>query len=97
VYLPRHSLGEQQQFSLLVNTVSVRHVFLRLVGYGNYLAVLKGDIAWKLEPQLCVHNAGSFHAFNHFAAIISDHIAYRLGRRLAAQDDHGIILPRTFL
>jgi hypothetical protein len=36
---------------LAVDTVSSRHVFfVLLVGYGNYLAVFKGDITWQMEP-----------------------------------------------
>ena len=43
--------GKQRQFSLPVDDVSARHVFFfLLLGYGNCLAVLKGDITWQIEP-----------------------------------------------
>jgi hypothetical protein len=38
-----------------------------LPGYGNDLAVIKGDIAWKVESESRVHNARNFHPFDHLA------------------------------
>lgn len=59
------------------------------------LAVFKGYVAWPVEPQSRVHEAGEFHTFDDFTAAWPDRITYGRCRRIAAQNDRSSVLSRV--
>jgi hypothetical protein len=65
------------------------------MGHRNDLAVVKRHVAWQVEPQFGVHEAGDLHAFDDFAVTRVDRITHGRCGCFAAQNDRNFVLARV--